>query len=243
MTATLKNHTVLIAGAGDGLGAATAEAAAAAGATVILLGRTVRKLELVYDRINKMESAVEPAIYPLDLLQAGPEQFRELAAVIDTHFGRLDSLLLTAALPGDTTPLDSYNPENWLQVMHANLTAPFAMLQALYPLLLNTAQQQGQANVLYCTDQQLAQGQAFRPAYSASKAGLQSFMQSFAQEVEHHNGLYVNGIDPGAVNTATRRKMYPGANNDLLPSAADTAIKLLPLLIQNSQHGQCFEIK
>ena len=48
----LKGKVIAVTGAGDGIGKAAALAFAAHGATVILIGRTVQKLEQVYDQIE-----------------------------------------------------------------------------------------------------------------------------------------------------------------------------------------------
>ncbi|MFV1985510.1 MAG: SDR family NAD(P)-dependent oxidoreductase, partial [Thiohalomonadales bacterium] len=45
----LKDKVILITGAGDGIGAIAAKTYAQYGATVILLGRTIPKLEKIYD--------------------------------------------------------------------------------------------------------------------------------------------------------------------------------------------------
>ena len=47
----LKERIIMVTGAGSGIGRAAAKAYAAHGATVILVGRTVSKLESVYDEI------------------------------------------------------------------------------------------------------------------------------------------------------------------------------------------------
>ena len=47
----LENRVILVTGAGDGIGKAAALAFAQAGAELILAGRTVEKLEQVYDQI------------------------------------------------------------------------------------------------------------------------------------------------------------------------------------------------
>ena len=67
----LKGKVILITGAGDGIGAQAARTYAKHGATCILLGRTVSKLEAVYDEIvnaGSAEPAPEPAIVPLSLI-------------------------------------------------------------------------------------------------------------------------------------------------------------------------------
>ena len=48
----LINKTILVTGAGDGIGRAAAICFAKHGATVILLGKTVKKLEAVYDAVS-----------------------------------------------------------------------------------------------------------------------------------------------------------------------------------------------
>ena len=87
----LADRVVLVTGAGAGIGAAVAQAAGAHGATVVLLGRTVHKLELVYDAI-KEAGGPEPAIYPMNLEGAAPKDYRDLAVTLHKEFGRLDGV-------------------------------------------------------------------------------------------------------------------------------------------------------
>src|SRR5258707_150928 len=61
----LKDRVILVTGAGQGLGRIAALAFARHGATVILHGRNVPKLEAVYDEIDS-EGLAQPAILPLD---------------------------------------------------------------------------------------------------------------------------------------------------------------------------------
>ncbi|HBM28877.1 MAG TPA: YciK family oxidoreductase, partial [Halomonas sp.] len=60
----LENRVVLVTGAGDGIGRAAALTYARHGATVVLLGRTIAKLERVYDEIEAA-GGPQPAIFPL----------------------------------------------------------------------------------------------------------------------------------------------------------------------------------
>ena len=70
---------ILVTGATSGLGRAAALACAGHGATVVLLGRQVRALEKVYDAIEAAGGA-QPAIYPMNLEGAAPQDYEELAA-------------------------------------------------------------------------------------------------------------------------------------------------------------------
>ena len=63
---SLKDRVVMVTGAGSGIGKSAAIAYAAAGATIILAGRTIEKLEAVYDQIIK-SGGEEPLIYPVEL--------------------------------------------------------------------------------------------------------------------------------------------------------------------------------
>ncbi|TMG99168.1 MAG: SDR family NAD(P)-dependent oxidoreductase, partial [Betaproteobacteria bacterium] len=70
----LAGRVILITGASGGLGSVLAMGCAAQGATVVLHGRVVRKLEALYDRILAADHP-EPTILPLDLAIAKAEDF------------------------------------------------------------------------------------------------------------------------------------------------------------------------
>ena len=72
----------MVTGAGSGIGRAVALALAAAGAEVILLGRTVRKLEAVHAEIAEPLGAPEASIVPLDLERALAADYEAVAAAV-----------------------------------------------------------------------------------------------------------------------------------------------------------------
>ena len=94
-TNLLAERVILVTGAGDGIGRAAAHSFAAHGATVILLGKTQAKLELVYDEILAAGHP-EPMILPLDLQYLTPDTAQAIADTIDEELGRLDSFRRTS---------------------------------------------------------------------------------------------------------------------------------------------------
>jgi len=108
----MKDKVILITGASDGIGKATAIECARQGATVIIHGKTVPKLELLYDEIMQAGNT-EPVIYPLDLEKITPEDCETLSDVIGEQFGRLDGLFNNAGWLGAATPIQQYDLKLW----------------------------------------------------------------------------------------------------------------------------------
>ena len=96
----LRGRVIAITGAGDGIGQAVALAAAAHGAELVLIGRSVGKLEAVHARIAALHKA-EASIAPLDLERAVAADYDQLADALQRRYGRLDGLLHNAAIFGD----------------------------------------------------------------------------------------------------------------------------------------------
>lgn len=212
----LKDRVILVTGAGDGIGRVAAERFAAHGATVILLGRTVAKLETVYDRIESVGGPT-PAIYPMNLLGANIEDYQELARKLNETYGRLDGLLHNAGILGTRAPIDQYDEEEWQKVMHVNLTAPFVMSKACLPLLMAS----DDASLVFTSSGVGRKGRAFWGAYAVSKFGTEGLMETLADELENRPNIRVNAINPGATRTAMRADAYPAEDPNTLPKPED----------------------
>lgn len=234
----LAGRVILVTGAGDGIGKAVSLAYAAHGATVILLGRTVRKLEEVYDRI-KSAGGPEPAIYPMDLEGAVPDDHRQLAQRIASELGRLDGLLHNAGRLGTLTPIEHYDPTEWLRVVQVNLNAVFLLTQACLPLLKRA----GDASLLFTSSGVGRRGRAYWGAYSASKFAVEGLMQILADELEKNSSVRVNSINPGRVRTAMRAAAYPAENPAELRKPEDIVLPYLYLMGPDSRgvHGQALD--
>jgi NAD(P)-dependent dehydrogenase (short-subunit alcohol dehydrogenase family) len=202
----LANKTILVTGAGASIGRQAALTYAELGATVILLGRTVAKLEAVYDEILA-KGYPEPAIVPLDLKGATKQNYIDLAATIDNQFGQLDGALLNASILGELTPFSQINQQIWLDVIQVNVNAQFLLSQALIPVLLKA----DDASLVFTSSGVGNKGKAYWGAYSVSKFATEGLMQVIADEYEN-SSLRTNVVNPGATNTDMRSVAYPAEN-------------------------------
>ncbi len=218
----LADRIILITGAGDGIGRAAAKSFAAYGATVILLGRTTRKLEAVYDEIEQAGHP-QPAIYPMNLEGASPNDYESLANTLETEFGRLDGLLHNAALLGTLTPLEHYDVSTWYQLMQVNLNAPFLLTKACLGLM----KQAKEASIVFTSSNVGRKGKAYWGAYSVSKFGIEGMMQVLADELEANTAIRVNSINPGAVRTRMWKEVYPGKE----PETVQPPETIMPLYL------------
>lgn len=230
----LRDRVILVTGAGDGLGRAVALACAAHGATLVLLGRNEAKLEKVYDAIEGA-GRPRPAMVPLNLESATPQEYQQLAETLEGELGRLDGLIHNAADLGVPSPLGHYDVKVWHRVMQVNLNAPFMLTRACLPLLQRT----GDASVVFTSADVGRRGRAYWGAYGASKAGLEGLMQVLAHEMEG-TPVRVNSVDPGRLRTNLRAKAYPGEDPNTVP-LPETAVPLYLYLMgpdSREVHGQ-----
>jgi NAD(P)-dependent dehydrogenase (short-subunit alcohol dehydrogenase family) len=234
----LAGRILLVTGAGSGLGRALALESARSGATVILCGRNLRKLEGVYDDIRAL-GAPQPAIAILDLAAATAVEYDNLAATVGREFGRLDGLVHAAGLLGDRTPLEQYDVPTWCRVLHVNLTAPFILTQVLLPHLRKSAD----ASVIFVSSGVVKNPRPYWGAYAVSKSGLESVRSLFAQELEGEPNIRINSVNPGRMRTAMRAAAYPAEDPNTVPAPAAVSGPFLYLLSGQSRgiDGQYLE--
>jgi NAD(P)-dependent dehydrogenase (short-subunit alcohol dehydrogenase family) len=217
----LKDAVILVTGAGDGIGRAIALAAAAHGATVVLLGRTLAKLEAVYDAIEQAGGA-QPAIFPVDFEGATAHDYALLGERLDQTFGRVDGIVHCAATFPYLSRIDDYDADTWGKVLQVNLSAPFLLTQACLPLLRRAPA----ASVVFVSDAVGRHGRAYWGAYAVSKAGLERLSQVLADELAA-SGIRVNTLDPGPTRTRLRAQAYPVED----PSPLKPPEAVVPLLL------------
>lgn len=225
----LKDRVILITGAGQGIGKTAALTFAAHGATVILHGKSTRKLEKLYDEIEAAGHA-QPAIFPLDLEKAGDAEFAALAQAIGDQLGRLDGILHNASRITRPQPMADQTLEQWLYFLRINLAAPFALTRACLPLLLAAPD----ASVVMVSETHGHTPSPFWGGFGVSKAGLEFLAQSWALELDKTN-LRINALIPGPVQSPQRAHTHPAEDRSKLPTAADLMPAYLYLMGPDSR--------
>jgi short-subunit dehydrogenase len=189
MTSSLHRYA-LITGAGSGIGQATAIAFAQSGFNLVLVGRSLDKLESV--AAKTAEFGVAAQTVSLDL--AAVETIRAKLQAIDA--ATPIEVLVNNAGMGYTNTLLETSLDDWQQVMTLNLTSVFQCIQALLPGMRD----RGRGTIINIAS--IAAANAFPGwgAYSVSKAGLVALSKTLAAE-ERSRGIRVVSVSPGAVNT------------------------------------------
>jgi NAD(P)-dependent dehydrogenase (short-subunit alcohol dehydrogenase family) len=235
---SMQNRIILITGAAGSLGRVAAMACAHAGAQLILLDKEQQPLEQLYDAVIAAD-CLPPALYPLDLLQAGEQDYSDLADAVHAEFGRLHGLLHSAAAPGTLCPLNQIGESDWNRLITINLTAAHLLTRALLPLLALS----GDARVVFTTDSSARHGNAYWGAYGIAKIALEGLAGILAQEQEAAGKVSVNIFAPGPVQSLIRRRAYPGESAEALPEAASLIPHYVYLLGPASRgiNGQLIE--
>ena len=203
----LSGRIIAITGPTRGIGQALAVACATHGATVVLVGRNVKRLEAVHAQIEAAGGA-EATIAPFDLEKAVASDYDALASALMERYGRLDGLVHNASILGMLSPIDHYDVPTWYRVMHVNVTAAFALTHVLLPVLRRS----DDASIIFTSSSVGRKARAFWGAYAVSKCAIEGLSDILSQELENVSHVRVNTINPGPTRTSMRLQAYPSEN-------------------------------
>jgi NAD(P)-dependent dehydrogenase (short-subunit alcohol dehydrogenase family) len=235
----LCGRVVLVTGANGGLGRACALSCARAGASLVLAGRKVSALEGVYDEIERAGGA-SPAIYPINLEGAAPQDYAAMVEAIRIQCGRLDALVHAAAHFDGLRPLAQTQPIDWLKHQQVGLNAPFLLTQACMPLL----REREDAAVVFVLEDPDRVSKAYWGGYGVAKAGLAALASVFHEESES-GPVRVHGLLPAPMRTALRRMAYFGENTveRELPERAGEAAAFLATAQAAAWRGKILDLR
>ncbi len=226
----LKDRVILVTGAGQGLGKAAALAFARHGATVILHGRNVPKLEATYDEIEAM-GAPQPAIMPLDFLKATQADLDAFAHSILLTLKRLDGIFHAATHFSPLMPLGLQDLATWHAHLTVNVGVPAALTKACLPLLKKSPE----ASVVWLSETHAITPTAFWGAFATSKSALVALAKTWQAEMMPTEHVRFRVCVPGPVASPSRGQSHPGESPETLPIAQSLARDFLHLMSQRSK--------
>jgi len=232
---TLEGRLALVTGASRGIGAATSEALAAAGTHVILVARSTSALEEVEERIHTAGGSA--TIAPLDLTDG--DSIGKLSVAVAERWGKLDILVLNAAMLGSLTPVQDIDPKEYSRLLSLNLLANQAMIAAFDPLLRKAEQ----ADLVALTSSVGNEPRAFWGAYGSSKAALENLLGAYADETEYTGRIKVHVIDPGATRTRMRALAFPGEEPESVKPPEVVASAIVERLTAGAPTGEKIRVE
>jgi uncharacterized protein len=209
-SAAKPGNYALITGASSGIGLELARQLAAKGFDVILVARSVDKLQALATDLSE-KYGIAARVAAADLTQSASIQ--NLATLLDQQNLSIRVLVNCAGVLHQDAFINMQAAQVQ-QMIDLNISALTAMLHAVLPMMQRTvAEQGGKAHVL-----NVASIAAFQPipmlaAYAASKAYVLSLSESLAEELQG-SGVSVTALCPGI--TATNMFAQAKSANDKL---------------------------
>jgi NAD(P)-dependent dehydrogenase (short-subunit alcohol dehydrogenase family) len=201
MTRRLENKCIVVTGAGSGIGRASAKLFAEEGARVLAVD--------LADGVNATVAEIQQAGGTAIAVRADAgddAQVRDFIGGCVDAWGRLDGVYANAGIGGVPRPLLEQTVEDWQHVLRINLIGPFLAIKHAVPHM--TARSSG---AIVCTASVAGlRAHAGGPAYSASKAGVISLVQTMAAQLAG-TGLRINAVCPGLIETGMTRPTFERA--------------------------------
>jgi 2-dehydro-3-deoxy-L-rhamnonate dehydrogenase (NAD+) len=172
-------RTALVTGGASGIGAAAAARLRGGGAEVAVFDR---------DSVDGYLSVTGDIASSADVNTAVAQVEREL--------GRIDVLVNSAGVPGESLRTVDVSDEEWQRVLATNANGSFYMCRAVLPGMI----ERGYGRIVLVASIAGKEGNPMAGAYSASKAAVIAMTKAFGKDVAG-TGVLVNCVAPAVIET------------------------------------------
>ena len=203
---SLKNQIAVITGGSSGIGKAVAFGLAAEGVKICLLGRKLETLDAIAKLARK--SAPQVLCYQVDLTV--DKDVRKIADLIQQDVGYVDMLIHCAGVISFGR-LESATVEDFDRQYRTNVRAPYALTQALLPMLRT---RRGQ--IVFINSSAGLNASTNVGQYAATKHALKAIADSFRQEV-NSEGLRVLSVYPGRTASPMQEAVFKMEGREYRP--------------------------
>jgi len=218
MNAALSGKIALVTGAGRGIGAAIALRLAGLGATSIVCGRTLARLQHTAGQIRSAGGQSEAMACDV----ADWNSVAALAERVQKTFGRLDVLVNNAGIGWFGGPLHTMPTDKWDAMFNTNLRGVFYMIRAFAPMMISG----GGGDIVNISSIAGKNPVPKGAAYSASKWGLNGLTYSAAEELRADN-IRVSIVCPGSTHTEFGAHEGKSPEKMLIPEDVAHAVEML----------------
>ena len=211
-----------ITGAGRGMGLDIAKAALAASHKVVATGRNTEKVAGAFD--------ATPNLLVVKLDVTSPEDAAAAVQATTERFGRIDVFVNNAA-SFYAGYFEDLTPEQMQLQLSTSLVGPMNVTRAALPVM----RQQGSGRIVSISSSAGLMGFEFNSAYSASKFGLEGWMEALSAEVAPF-GIKTMIVNPGFFRTEL---LTEESTSYAEPSVADYhERRLAQIAFYQSQNGK-----
>lgn len=190
----LAGRSIIVTGGSTGIGLAVAHACLESGAEVAICARSRSDIESAQEELQRAANSRRMLARTADVSE--PEQVTELMNWLTGENFMPTGLVNAAGILGPAGALDETDVERWMETIQVNLLGTMLMCRAVLPLF----RKRGYGKIVNFSGGGAASPRPRFSAYAASKAAVVRLTENLAKE-EELNGIFVNAVAPGAVNT------------------------------------------
>lgn len=223
MSGDFEGRVAIVTGASRGIGRAVAAALAGAGARVAGCARNP-------DRGSD--------VFRCDVGRA--DDVARFAADVLERFGPPDVLVNNAGIVARAR-LDEMPVDVWDAVLDANLKGSFLVTRAFLPAMRARSKGATGGRIINIASISGRQGTALLTAYCAAKHGVVGLTRALAAELRG-DGIAVNAVCPGSVDTDMLRAGQPGAKPDMSPEDVAGVVLYLAAEAPAALTGSCVDV-
>lgn len=210
-----RDKIAVITGGTRGIGLATAKALAANGASVIMLYRSnqsaaTKALDAV--KVVSHSDAFQHQVLQCDI--ANPHQVEQTVEHIISEYQRIDILVNNAGI-GDYHPIESTSYQQWQDIWQATLTTNLIGSANMAFCCAKHMMAAGRGQIVAISSRGAFRGEPDKPAYGASKAGVNALNQSLAVKLAPY-GIFVGVVAPGFVETELTAAKLSGTEGEAI---------------------------
>lgn len=205
LSSIVMSEAYIVTGASKGLGRSICDLLAENGYVVIGLARDSTELKSLGEHLKKYNN--ESRVLVCDM--SNRYDVSEVGKQIVTDFSRIDGIIHNAGIIGPVGSMFTTATDEWNNTIMVNLLSIQHLTTILYPAMANSE---------HCRVTTISSGAAVNSlhswsAYCASKAGLDMWTRSLADEGASH-GISAVSVAPGIVDTGMQETIRSTSKED-----------------------------